>query len=120
RPGGGPGGPGGLSGMFARRKRTMPGGAPTGLLLRALMNANCEFEVISTPPVVRVPNQAIKEAKDGTTVQVMLAGKPFTKKVTIGVEGPDFTEIKDGVKEGESVVTATIDHSQPPPQSNSP
>jgi len=106
--------------MFGRRRRMMPGGTPTGLLLRSQMNANCEFEVISTPPVVRVPNEAIKESKDGTTVQVLVAGKPVTRKVTIGVEGPDFTEIKDGVKEGEPVVTATIDHSKAQEQNNSP
>src|SRR5262249_5059892 len=105
---------------FARRRRGMPGGVPTGLLLRSQMNANCEFEVVSTPPVLRVPNEAIKEAKTGTTVQLLVAGKPVTRNVQIGVEGPDFTEVKDGVKEGEAVVTATIDHSKPEAQNTSP
>jgi HlyD family secretion protein len=118
--GGGFGGPGGLAGMFGRRRRSMPGGTPTGLLLRSQMNSNCEFEVQNVTNVLRVPNEAIKETKDGTTVQVLVAGKPVTKKVTIGTEGPDFTEIKDGLKEGEPVVTATIDHSAPQVQNTSP
>src|SRR5207237_273226 len=48
--GGGMGGPGG-------RGRGGAGNA-TELALRPAMNANCEFEVLATPPVLRVPNEA--------------------------------------------------------------
>ncbi len=85
-------------------------GNPTELMLRPQMNATCEFEIVSTPPVLRVPNEAIKETKDGNTVQVKKGkAKPVTRKVETGVQGPDFTEIKTGVQEGEDVVVATID-----------
>lgn len=104
-------------GMLAARGRSSPApvagarGAFTGAgpALRPEMNANCEFEVVSTGPVVRVPNEAVKEGKSGTSVQVLVKGRPQIRVIRPGAVDADYTEVRSGVKERERVVVATID-----------
>ncbi len=100
-------------------------------LLKPGMNATCEFIIDRKEDVVSVPNEALKSETDGSRyVEVAQGGTPappekdspadpslfinvkITKKpVEIGLEGNDSTEIKTGLKEGEKIVTQTIEPS---------
>ena len=67
-----------------------------------------------------VPNEAVKEGDDGSYVQVMQPARRWIpRKVTVGLAGNDNTEIIDGLKEGERVVTAIVQPKKattPPPR----
>jgi HlyD family secretion protein len=75
------------------------------------MNATCEFITMSRTNVLKVPSQAIQDDGGKTYVMIKTADpkKPEKRMVTIGKTGNDDVEILDGLKEGEEVVTATID-----------
>lgn len=97
-------------------------------LLRPGMNATCEFIVDEKDDAVCVPNEALQTANDGSYYVLVadgghtaapdpggspdpsvLAGCHITKRqVQIGLQGDDTTEITEGVKPGEKVVTQTI------------
>ena len=72
------------------------------------MDTTCEFITSRKENVLFVPNEAVKETRRGATVMVMVNKKPVQRKVTIGIANDDNTEIVDGLKEGEVVVTATL------------
>ena len=98
-------------------------------LLKPGMNATCEFIVDKQDEVVSVPNEAMHAESDGSHyVEVAGGGTPAPPEkdaapdpelfvgvkvekrvVTIGLEGNDSTEIKDGLKEGEPIITQTIE-----------
>jgi multidrug efflux pump subunit AcrA (membrane-fusion protein) len=61
--------------------------------------------------VLKVPSQAIQTEGDATYVLVKSADplKPEKRSVKIGKTGNDDVEILEGLKEGDEVVTATID-----------
>ena len=109
-------------------------------LLKPGMNSTCEFIIDRKEDVVSVVNEALKSETDGSRyVEIAAGGKPappekdapadpgllvgvrITKKpVEIGLEGNDSTEIKSGVKEGDTIVTQTIEASTASPASTSP
>lgn len=74
------------------------------------MNATCEFIVDEALNVLTVPNEAIKERGEGGGfyVQQLEAGKPKDVEVEVGLAGPDTTEIRSGLKEGEQVITKIV------------
>jgi len=73
------------------------------------MNATCEFIVDEVTNVVTVPNEALKESDGIYKVQVKNGAKPKEMEVEVGLAGPDVTEIRSGLNEGEEVVTRTIE-----------
>lgn len=73
------------------------------------MNATCEFIVDEVTNVVTVPNEALKESDGVYKVQVKNGVKPKELEVEVGLAGPDVTEIRSGLNEGEEVVTRTIE-----------
>jgi len=75
------------------------------------MTATCEFLTLSRPNVLVLPSQALKHEGDKTYVEVKSTDpkKPRRVDVKIGESGNDGVEILDGLKEGDEVVTATID-----------
>lgn len=73
------------------------------------MSAECEFIVEEAKNVLMVPNEAIREDDGKFTVQKMVGDKPKDFPVTVGLAGPDATEIKSGLREGEKVVTEIIE-----------
>lgn len=103
--------------------------APTFQLLKPGMNATCEFIINKKDDVVAVPNEALKSDSDGARyVEIASGGKPAPadkgeqpdpnlkveikiekRKVEVDLEGNDATEIKSGVKEGETVVLQVIE-----------
>jgi multidrug efflux pump subunit AcrA (membrane-fusion protein) len=89
------------------------------------MNANVEFITARRSNVLVVPNEAIREQDDRSVVQVLVNGKPggdpgvrprtrpVSREVEVGVAGPERTEIRSGLKEGEPVVTRVIERRRP-------
>lgn len=72
------------------------------------MNASCEFILYRHANVLTVPNEAVHD-EDGTqSVTVLEAGKPVSRPVEVGIAGPELTEIRSGLREGDPVVTRTI------------
>lgn len=83
------------------------------------MNATCEFIVDEVNNVVTVPNEAVKEKGEGEFyVQVLQNGKPVDVPVEVGLAGPDTTEVRSGLEEGQKVVTRTVQPEKP--QTNNP
>jgi HlyD family secretion protein len=103
-------------------------------LLKPGMNATCEFVIDQKEDVVAVPNEAIREDDNGKYVEVSTGGRPAPadvqagtpedpntrvsiekKKVTVevGLEGNDTTEIVKGIKEGDEIITQTIEPAPP-------
>lgn len=91
--------------------------------LKPGMNADCEFITASRENVVVVPNMALRDNEGAYEVTVMVGGKQVTRPVEVGVAGPETTEIRSGLKEGEEVVTEIIQPEEsagPAEQPNSP
>ena len=102
-------------------------------LLKPGMNASCDFIVGKKADVVVVPNEGLRSNADGTHyVELPQGGKaaPVEKgqepdpavfvdvtvkkqPVEIGLEGNDATEVKSGVKEGQKIITQTIEPAAP-------
>ena len=79
---------------------------PDGSLL-ADMYADVTIASVTPAPVVAVPDDAVIDA--GTKQTVIIdrgGGRLEPRPVQIGVRGDGFTEIRDGVKAGEKVVTS--------------
>ncbi|MBS1705452.1 MAG: efflux RND transporter periplasmic adaptor subunit [Armatimonadetes bacterium] len=81
-----------------------------GIRLMPGMTATCEFLTLEKKGVLIVPTQAIKREQDKTYVLVKGApGKaPVRRDVKVGEVGNAGTEILEGLKVGEEVVTAEI------------
>ncbi|MBI3945611.1 MAG: efflux RND transporter periplasmic adaptor subunit [Armatimonadetes bacterium] len=79
--------------------------------LKPGMNASCEFIIDRAENVLYIPGEAVKEDDNGQfQVTLLLAGdKQETRKVQTGITGGDSTEIKSGLKEGDTVITAIIE-----------
>jgi HlyD family secretion protein len=76
--------------------------------LKPAMNATCEFILYRHANVLTVPNEAVHEEDGAQTVTVLEAGRPVPRPVEVGIAGPEATEIREGVREGETVVTRVI------------
>ncbi len=103
-------------------------------LLKPTMNASCEFIINRKEDVLAIPNEAMRSNADGTHyVEVPVGGKvatpdkglevdptlfvdvkPTKVPVEIGLEGNDSTLIKSGLKEGDKIITQTIEPSAVP------
>lgn len=58
--------------------------------------------------VLMVPNTAVKTQNDTHYIQIMQNGTPVQQDVKIGSANDTYTEITEGLKEGDTVVTQTI------------
>jgi HlyD family secretion protein len=81
--------------------------------LKPAMNADCEFITAKRENVLVVPNQALRENDGSYEVTVLAGGRPVTRPVEVGVAGPDTTEIRGGLKEGETVVSEIVREPEP-------
>lgn len=75
------------------------------------MTATCEFLTLEKKDVLLIPSQAVIREGEKTYVQVKSADpkKPTRKEIKVGEAGNEGTEVLEGLKEGDEVVTATID-----------
>jgi membrane fusion protein, heavy metal efflux system len=88
--------------IMVRSEIKNPGG-----LLRSGMFANFTIEIGSPVQSTAVPNSAVVREGDGSmTVWVTTDRRHFIKRtVTIGLQQGGFTQIVDGVKQGDTVAT---------------
>jgi RND family efflux transporter MFP subunit len=68
--------------------------------------ANLRVITESRRDVLSVPSRAIVRQGRQSFVQVLIDGKPELKPVQTGITGDNFTEILEGVEEGEVIVIA--------------
>jgi len=75
------------------------------------MTATCEFLTLEKKDVLLIPSQAVIREGEKTYVQVKSSDPkmPARKEIKVGEVGNEGTEVLDGLKEGDEVVTATID-----------
>ena len=86
---------------------------PTGLLPG--MSAGVSITVAERQNVLAVPTSAIGGGADNPTVQVLLAGRPSDRQVTVGLSTNGLTEIVTGLREGETVVTGVVNPARTTP-----
>jgi RND family efflux transporter MFP subunit len=75
------------------------------------MSVSASIITDSKQNAVIVPSGAVKLEGNGYYVDVMENGVPVSKTVEIGLENTSKTEITSGIKEGDAVVTQTINSS---------
>jgi len=79
------------------------------LRLKPGMNATCDFITARHKNVLRVPNSGVKDGDNGgATVTVVKGGQQVATPVQVGLSDNDYTEIVNGLKEGDTVVTEVI------------
>jgi HlyD family secretion protein len=91
--------------------------------LKPGMNADCEFITAKRENVIVVPNQALRDNDGSYEVTVLQGGRMVARAVEPGIAGPEVTEIRSGLKEGETIVTEIIqpeDATAAPQQPSSP
>ena len=83
-------------------------GSPEGL--RNGGDANVTITLNQVNGVLAVPTSAVRTAGGGAfhVVQVLTGSKTQTTPVQVGSVGPDLTEIKSGLQEGQQVVIAAL------------
>lgn len=72
------------------------------------MAASAQIITDTRDEVIMVPVSAVTTVDDVSTVQVMDNGKPKAITVETGATSDDYTEIISGLREGDIVVTSTI------------
>ncbi len=75
------------------------------LLLRPGMFAKGDIILESKQNVIVIPKNIILSRQKGYTVYVENKGYAWGKRVTFGLENPEYVEITEGLKEGDRVVT---------------
>lgn len=73
-------------------------------LLKPDMTANVSILLEQRPNVLAVPNLAIKKENGKAYVQVLVEGKVLARTVKLGLKDQRFTEVIEGIGEGEQVV----------------
>jgi len=81
--------------------------------LRAGLTANASIVVQQKDNVLLVPNRAIKVTRNQRTVQVMENGQLVEKQIRTGMSNDQFTEVTDGLTEGQEVAIITTATNQP-------
>ena len=79
---------------------------PSGLRIGA--TATVRVTTANAENVLYVPTAAVRTAGGQSTVTVLDGGKQVPKRVQVGVQGDQGTEIKSGLNEGDQVVIASL------------
>lgn len=75
------------------------------LALRAEMTTQCTVYVDSRDDVLKIPNDAVKWIDGGQVVFVLRGRGVEPVRVTLGMQGQDFSEVLAGLEEGDVVAT---------------
>jgi HlyD family secretion protein len=81
--------------------------------LRAGLTANANIVVQQKENVLLVPNRAIKVTRNQRTVQVMENGQLVETQIQTGMSNDQYTEVTNGLTEGEQVAITTTATNQP-------
>ena len=71
------------------------------------VEAKIELHTASVSDAVVVPLEAVNADKDGDFVYAVENGMVVKKRITAGISSDEYTEIKEGLSEGDSVITVT-------------
>lgn len=71
------------------------------------VEAKIELHTASVADAVAVPLEAVNADKDGDFVYAVENGMVVKKRITTGISSDEYTEIKEGLSEGDSVITVT-------------
>ncbi len=75
------------------------------------MSTSVSIILESKPDVSLVPLSAVKTTGQESYVEILVNGAPQGKNVTIGASNDTMIEIVSGLKEGEEIITQTINNS---------
>jgi hypothetical protein len=75
--------------------------------LREGLTVTLNITVSGTKDILMVPGQAVQRSGKNTQVQVVKNGVTETRVVTTGISNWQYTEVTDGLSEGEEVVIPT-------------
>lgn len=84
------------------------------------MSASANIVVERRDNVLKVPTAAISTQDTQSTVRVLKNNKPVVTPVEVGISSDSETEIKSGLKEGDRVVTATVETGSTPGRTSTP
>lgn len=76
--------------------------------LRAGMSLSASITVARRENVLIVPVEAVYGAGREAMVQVLVRGQPVARQVVAGVSNDTFTEILEGLSEGETIITGSL------------
>ncbi|MGC9361093.1 MAG: efflux RND transporter periplasmic adaptor subunit, partial [Anaerolineae bacterium] len=76
------------------------------LAIRPMMTAMINIITDTREDVLVVPNRALRRDRDGTYVEVLRNGTPVRVNVVPGISNDLYTEIIEGLEEGDPVVVA--------------
>jgi RND family efflux transporter MFP subunit len=75
--------------------------------LHAGVSATVNVIVSQISQVITVPTAGVRTAGAGSTVRVLVNGKPETRTVQVGASDPTRTQILSGINEGDLVIVGT-------------
>lgn len=75
------------------------------LALRAEMTTQCTVYVDEKADVLKIPNDAVKWVDGGQVVFVRRGGRIEPVKVKLGMQGQDYSEVLEGLAEGDEIAT---------------
>ncbi|NIR44910.1 MAG: efflux RND transporter periplasmic adaptor subunit [Gemmatimonadetes bacterium] len=79
-----------------------------GKILRPEMTATVNILLESRENVIAIPNRAVRRDRDGTYVFVAEASARVRKDIRVGYRGREYTEVVQGLAEGDRVIVGTI------------
>ena len=79
-----------------------------GKILRPEMTTTVNIVLERRENVIAVPNSAVRRNREGTYAFVMQGGERVRKEIRVGYRDRDYTEVVQGLDEGERVVVGTI------------
>lgn len=79
-----------------------------GKILRPEMTTTVNIFLESRENVIAIPNAAVRRDREGTYVFVMQGASRVRKDIRVGYRGRDYTEVVQGLEEGDRVVVGTI------------
>jgi multidrug efflux pump subunit AcrA (membrane-fusion protein) len=78
-----------------------------GVTIPAGATATLRIVTESRPNALAVPSRAVQRQGGSSVVQVLEDGEPVARTVRTGITADNFTEITEGLQEGETVVIQT-------------
>ncbi len=79
-----------------------------GKVLRPEMTTTVNIMLERRENVIVIPNSAVRRDRDGTYAFVMRRGERFRRDIRVGYHGREYTEVVEGLNEGDRVVVGTI------------
>lgn len=80
-----------------------------GKILRPEMTTTVNIELERRDDVLAIPNRAVRRDRNGTYAFVMESGQRVRRDIRIGYRDRDYSEVLDGLNEGDRIVVGTVE-----------